>query len=65
MKAFLIGTVLLLAATLPAEAGITVQAWGGVGGKGVELFTLTIIDVSLRAGCESLSGLSGRIGAQD
>src|SRR4051812_19446718 len=31
----------LLALTLPAEAGITVQAWGGVGGKGVDLFTLT------------------------
>lgn len=30
-----------LAITLPAEAAITVKAWGGVGGKGVNLFTLT------------------------
>jgi aldose 1-epimerase len=32
---------LWLAITLPAEANITVKAWGGVGGKGVDLFTLT------------------------
>ena len=25
----------------PAQAGITVQAWGGVGAKGVDLYTLT------------------------
>lgn len=31
----------LLAITLPAEATITVKAWGGVGGKGVDLFTLS------------------------
>ena len=31
----------LLALVLPAEAAITVQAWGGVGGKGVDLFILT------------------------
>ncbi len=31
----------LLALTLPTQAAITVQAWGGVGGKGVDLFTLT------------------------
>lgn len=30
-----------LAIILPAEAGITIKAWGGVGGKGVDLFTLT------------------------
>jgi aldose 1-epimerase len=30
-----------LAITLPAEAAITVKAWGGLGGKGVDLFTLT------------------------
>ena len=37
--------ILLLAAVplleIPAEAAITRQAWGGVGGKGVDLFTLT------------------------
>ena len=27
--------------TLPAEADITIKAWGGVGGKGVDLYTLT------------------------
>jgi Aldose 1-epimerase len=30
-----------LAITSPAEAAITVKAWGGLGGKGVDLFTLT------------------------
>jgi aldose 1-epimerase len=30
-----------LAITLPAQAGIAVKAWGGVAGKGVDLFTLT------------------------
>jgi len=33
--------VLLLGITLPAEAGIAVQAWGGVRGDGVDLFILT------------------------
>ncbi|HSS13637.1 MAG TPA: aldose epimerase family protein [Rhizomicrobium sp.] len=32
---------MLLAITLPAQAGIAVQAWGGVAGKGVDLFILT------------------------
>ena len=32
---------LLAALTLPAAAGITIHAWGGVDGKGVDLFTLT------------------------
>ena len=31
----------LLALALPAHAGITRQAWGGVDGKGVDLFILT------------------------
>jgi aldose 1-epimerase len=30
-----------LAIALPAQAGIAVNAWGGVGGKGVDLFILT------------------------
>src|SRR5271163_4136134 len=30
-----------LAITLPAQAGIAIKAWGGVGGKGVDLFILT------------------------
>ena len=33
--------ILLAVFTHPAEAGITVQAWGGVRGDGVDLFTLT------------------------
>ena len=41
MKPILIAAALLLAATLPVEAGIAVQAWGGVRGDGVDLFTLT------------------------
>jgi aldose 1-epimerase len=41
MRSILVGAVLLLAAAWPAEAGITVQAWGGVGGEQVSLFTLT------------------------
>lgn len=40
MKSVAAGAV-LLAMTLPVQAGITVQAWGGVAGKGVDLFTLT------------------------
>ena len=34
-------TGMLLAIALPAEAAITSLAWGGVGGKGVDLFVLT------------------------
>ena len=30
-----------LGIVLPAQANITVKAWGGVGGKGVDLYTLT------------------------
>src|ERR1044071_6967175 len=41
MKPILAAAALLLAATLPVKAGIAVQAWGGVGGKSVDLFTLT------------------------
>ena len=41
MKPILAAAALLLAATLPVKAGIAVQAWGGVGGKEVRLFTLT------------------------
>jgi len=36
-----LAVVLLLGITLPAEAGIAVQAWGGVRGDGVDLFILT------------------------
>jgi aldose 1-epimerase len=32
---------MLLAIALPAQAGIAVQAWGGVAGQGVDLFILT------------------------
>jgi aldose 1-epimerase len=41
MKSILLAVTLLTAGALPAEAAITVQAWGGVGGKGVNLYTLT------------------------
>ena len=41
MKRFCLFAACWLLATLPAEAGVTVKAWGGVGGKGVDLFTLT------------------------
>src|SRR5215831_910008 len=37
----ILAAALLLAATLPVHAGISVQAWGGVNGRGVDLFTLT------------------------
>jgi aldose 1-epimerase len=37
---WLAAAVAWLAITLPAEASITVKAWGGVAGKGVDLFTL-------------------------
>jgi aldose 1-epimerase len=41
MKQTWIAAALLLAATWPAQAGITQEAWGGVDGKGVDLFILT------------------------
>jgi len=41
MKPIVMASAVLLAATMPAQAGISVQAWGGVGGKGVDLFILT------------------------
>ena len=41
MKSVWFVAAVWLGITLPAEAGITVKAWGGVGGKGVDLFTLT------------------------
>src|ERR1700761_3544293 len=40
MKYFWLVAAAWLAITLPAEAGITVKAWGGVAGNGVDLFTL-------------------------
>ena len=41
MKRIALAAILLAAAILPAQAGITVTAWGGVGGEGVDLYTLT------------------------
>jgi aldose 1-epimerase len=41
MKTITLAGLMLLAIALPAEAAITVQAWGGVDAKGVDLFTLT------------------------
>ncbi len=41
MRRICLTAAMLLAITLPAEAGIAVQAWGGVNGKGVDLFILT------------------------
>jgi aldose 1-epimerase len=41
MKSICVATFLLLGIALPAQAGIAVQAWGGVGGKGVDLYILT------------------------
>jgi aldose 1-epimerase len=41
MKYIGFAATLLLAITLPAQAGITIKAWGGVAGKGVDLYTLT------------------------
>jgi aldose 1-epimerase len=41
MKRIWFAAVVWLAITLPAQADITIKAWGGVGGKGVDLFTLT------------------------
>jgi aldose 1-epimerase len=41
MRSIIAAVGLLLAAVLPAEAKIAVQAWGGVRGEGVDLFILT------------------------
>ena len=41
IKSIFAAACLLLAAVLPAEAKIVVQAWGGVRGEGVDLFILT------------------------
>ena len=41
MKLFGFVAAAWLGIVLPAEANITVKAWGGVGGKGVDLYTLT------------------------
>jgi aldose 1-epimerase len=41
MKIVTLASLMLLAIALPAEAAISVQAWGGVDAKGVDLFTLT------------------------
>jgi len=41
MKSVCLAAGMLLAIALPAEAAITRLAWGGVGGKGVDLFVLT------------------------
>ncbi|HEY8255852.1 MAG TPA: aldose epimerase family protein [Rhizomicrobium sp.] len=38
---FILAFAALVALTAPAAAGITTTAWGGVNGKGVDLFTLT------------------------
>ena len=40
MKLFWFVAAMWLGISLQAEAAITVKAWGGVGGKGVDLFTL-------------------------
>jgi len=41
MKSIGFAVALMLIPILPARAGISVKAWGGVDGKGVDLFTLT------------------------
>ena len=41
MKNILLALALLALAPLHAEAAIAIQAWGGVGGQGVDLYTLT------------------------
>jgi aldose 1-epimerase len=41
MKTICFAFAALIAALLPAEAGITRQAWGGLRGDGVDLYTLT------------------------
>jgi aldose 1-epimerase len=41
MRSILAATALLLGATVPACAGITHEAWGGVRGDGVDLYILT------------------------
>src|SRR6476661_5615151 len=38
---FGLASLALVALTAPAAAGLTTTAWGGVDGKGVDLFTLT------------------------
>src|SRR4051812_38570398 len=38
---FIFAFFALMALTAPAAAGIVTTAWGGVNGKGVDLFTLT------------------------
>ena len=38
---FILVFAALVALTAPAAAGIATTAWGGVNGKGVDLFTLT------------------------
>jgi aldose 1-epimerase len=38
---FIFAFAALVALTAPAAAGITTTAWGGLNGKGVDLFTLT------------------------
>jgi aldose 1-epimerase len=41
MKYICLFAAFWLMATLPAEAGVTITAWGGVAGKGVDLYTLS------------------------
>ena len=41
MKRILLAVTLLAAIPLPAEAAIAIQTWGGIGGQGVNLYTLT------------------------
>ena len=41
MRMIYMMAALFAAIALPAKAGIAVQAWGGVNGDGVDLFTLT------------------------
>ena len=41
MRMICITAALFAAIALPAKAGVAVQAWGGINGDGVDLFTLT------------------------
>ena len=41
MRKIILIAILWGMAALPAQAGIAVQAWGGVRGEGVDLFVLT------------------------